>query len=61
MENSEMNSVNKLDKDDDDVPALSADTMSALLEFYKEQEVREKLKEDVANGVIPETFEENWV
>ena len=33
--------------DDDDVPQLSAETFSALSEFYKEQEDREKKQEEV--------------
>ena len=47
--------------EDDEPLQLSADTMSALLEFYKEQEEKEQKLKDINDGNIPENFEENWV
>lgn len=46
---------------DDEVLQLSAETMDALLEFYKEQQEREDRLREIEEGNIPETFEENWV
>ena len=39
--------VSMLNDDDDDMPQLSADTFSALSEFYKEQEEREQQQVEV--------------
>ena len=39
--------VSMLNNDDDDMPQLSADTFSALSEFYKEQEEREQQQVEV--------------
>lgn len=46
---------------DDEVLQLSAATMDALLEFYKEQQEREDRLREIEEGNIPDTFEENWV
>ncbi|KAK8724616.1 hypothetical protein OTU49_011175 [Cherax quadricarinatus] len=45
---------------DDDSLQLSAQTMGALLEFYKEQEERADKLRQIEEGDIPEFFEENW-
>merc|ERR1739838_49880 len=45
---------------DDETPGLSNDTMSALLEFYKEQQERENKLQEIASGIIPDSFEEDW-
>ncbi|KAK4301670.1 hypothetical protein Pmani_026199 [Petrolisthes manimaculis] len=45
---------------DDEVLQLSAATMGALMEFYKEQQEREDRMKEIEEGNIPETFEENW-
>ena len=47
--------------DDDDVPTLSAETMGALMEFYKEQEERNEKLRQIEEGQVPETFDEDWV
>ncbi len=46
------------DSDDDDVPRLSADTLAALQDFYKEQKDLEELESDLSNS---KKFQENWV
>ncbi|CAL4145393.1 unnamed protein product, partial [Meganyctiphanes norvegica] len=45
---------------DDDSPALTNETMSALLEYYKEQQERENKLQEIASGIIPDSFEEDW-
>ncbi|XP_045600336.1 EEF1A lysine methyltransferase 1 [Procambarus clarkii] len=45
---------------DDDSLQLSAQTMGALLEFYKEQEERKDKLRQIEEGDIPDFFEENW-
>lgn len=49
------------DGGDQDLPQLSTETMNALLEFYKEQEERELKLQEINEGKIPNTFDENWV
>ncbi|MCL4123738.1 UNVERIFIED_CONTAM: hypothetical protein GTU68_029563 [Idotea baltica] len=49
-----------VEDDNADVPQLSMDTMKALLEFYKEQEDRESKRKEIAEGNIPDSFDENW-
>lgn len=51
-------------EDDDDVPTLSAETFSALQEFYTEQQKRQEIfdklqKDNKLNENI--LFDENWV
>lgn len=46
---------------DSETPQLSAATLSALLEFYQEEEEREEKLREVREGNIPEDFTENWV
>lgn len=47
---------------DDDVPQLSAETFSALQEFYKEEEEKQKkLKVAIENLNDELHFDENWV
>lgn len=45
---------------DDETLHLSAETMSALMEFYREQEEREQKMKEIEEGNIPNNFEENW-
>lgn len=51
-------------EEDDDVPALSAETFAALQEFYAEQQKRQEILEKLESqqqlneNII---FEENWV
>lgn len=51
--------------DDDDVPTLSAGTLKALQEFYREQEEKEsQLNQTNENGVAKPNeivFNEDWV
>lgn len=46
---------------DDDLPQLSAGTMAALMEFFKEEEERKDKLRQIEEGEIPDTFEEDWV
>ncbi|XP_066980968.1 EEF1A lysine methyltransferase 1 [Macrobrachium rosenbergii] len=45
---------------DDDAPALSAATLGALLEFFKEQEERNDKLRQIEEGEIPDNFDEDW-
>ncbi|ROT73865.1 hypothetical protein C7M84_007669, partial [Penaeus vannamei] len=45
---------------DDDLPQLSAGTMAALMEFFKEEEERKDKLRQIEEGEIPDTFEEDW-
>ena len=55
------------DDSDDDVKLglasleLSGDTMRALLEFLAEKKERDEKLQMIAEGNIPDEFEENWV
>lgn len=50
-----------ISESDDDVPQLSAGTMAALMEFFKEEEERKDKLRQIEEGEIPDTFEEDWV
>ncbi|KAH9642270.1 hypothetical protein HF086_009634 [Spodoptera exigua] len=53
-----------MDADDDDVPALSAETFAALQEFYAEQQKRQEILDKLeADNKLKENilFDENWV
>ncbi|KAK7077065.1 EEF1A lysine methyltransferase 1, partial [Halocaridina rubra] len=45
---------------DDDTPALSTETMGALMEFYREQEERSERLRQIEEGQVPENFDEDW-
>lgn len=50
--------------EDDDVPALSAETFAALQEFYAEQQKRQEILEKLeSQKQLNENilFDENWV
>ncbi|XP_037793081.1 EEF1A lysine methyltransferase 1-like [Penaeus monodon] len=49
-----------ISESDDDVPQLSAGTMAALMEFFKEEEERKDKLRQIEEGEIPDTFEEDW-
>ncbi|CAH0690385.1 unnamed protein product [Spodoptera exigua] len=52
-----------MDADDDDVPALSAETFAALQEFYAEQQKRQEILDKLeADNKLKENilFDENW-
>lgn len=60
-EEEEEDSVSLSVSEDSEIPQLSAATLGALLEFYREEEEREEKLREMREGNVPEGFTENWV
>jgi hypothetical protein len=51
-----------MDNDNDDVPTLSAETLSALRQFLFERQALELYEQKLSSTITdePDNFEENW-